>query len=50
MTISAPGLPLYDYTVLKSVRAVCPTCFADDPNFDPQHQKATSGYWIRDHA
>jgi uncharacterized radical SAM superfamily Fe-S cluster-containing enzyme len=29
------GLPLYDYTLLKSVRAVCPRCFADDPNFDP---------------
>lgn len=36
MTTSGPGLPVYDYTVLKSVRAVCPTCFADDPLFDPQ--------------
>ena len=37
MTISAPGLPLNDYTVFKSVRAVCPKCFADDPAFDPQY-------------
>ncbi len=27
---------LHDYTLLKSVRAVCPRCFADDPAFDPQ--------------
>ena len=32
---AAPGLALHDYTLLKSVRAVCPRCFADDPNFDP---------------
>lgn len=25
-----------DYTVLKSVRAVCPRCFAETPEFDPQ--------------
>jgi len=25
-----------DYTVLKSVRAVCPRCFAEEPNFDPE--------------
>jgi uncharacterized radical SAM superfamily Fe-S cluster-containing enzyme len=28
--------PLHDYTLLKSVRAVCPRCFAEDPGFDPQ--------------
>jgi len=27
---------LHDYILLKSVRAVCPRCFADDPNFDPE--------------
>ena len=27
---------LHDYVLLKSVRAVCPRCFADDPNFDPE--------------
>ncbi|MBV9439808.1 MAG: radical SAM protein, partial [Candidatus Eremiobacteraeota bacterium] len=27
---------LHDYTLLKSVRAVCPRCFGDDPAFDPQ--------------
>lgn len=31
------GLATNDYTVLKSVRAVCPRCFADDPDFDPQY-------------
>jgi uncharacterized radical SAM superfamily Fe-S cluster-containing enzyme len=30
------GLPLREYTLLKSVRAVCPRCFRDDPAFDPQ--------------
>lgn len=30
-------LPLRDYTILKSVRAVCPRCFAEDANFDPQY-------------
>ena len=25
-----------DYTILKSVRAVCPRCFANDPAFDPE--------------
>ncbi|MBV8689273.1 MAG: radical SAM protein [Candidatus Eremiobacteraeota bacterium] len=29
-------LETYDYTVLKSVRAVCPRCFADAPDFDPE--------------
>ena len=29
-------LPVYDYTILKSVRAVCPRCFASDPAFDPE--------------
>lgn len=29
-------LPLNDYTVLKSVRAVCPRCFAENPDFDPE--------------
>src|ERR1700688_2571939 len=37
MATSAPGLPVYDYTVLKSVRAVCPQCFAADLAFDPQY-------------
>jgi uncharacterized radical SAM superfamily Fe-S cluster-containing enzyme len=31
------GLLSNDYTVLKSVRAVCPRCFANDPDFDPQY-------------
>lgn len=30
-------LSAYDYTVLKSVRAVCPRCFAADPSFDPEY-------------
>ncbi len=30
------ALPVYDYTLLKSVRAVCPRCFAADPSFDPE--------------
>ncbi|MBV8365394.1 MAG: radical SAM protein [Candidatus Eremiobacteraeota bacterium] len=30
------ALAINDHTVLKSVRAVCPRCFADDPAFDPQ--------------
>ena len=34
MASSTP--PLHDYTLLKSVRAVCPRCFAEDPGFDPQ--------------
>ncbi len=25
-----------DYTILKSVRAVCPRCFAETPDFDPE--------------
>lgn len=29
-------LPVYDYTVLKSVRAVCPRCFSENPEFDPE--------------
>jgi uncharacterized radical SAM superfamily Fe-S cluster-containing enzyme len=28
--------PLHDYTLLKSVRAVCPRCFSENPDFDPQ--------------
>jgi 7,8-dihydro-6-hydroxymethylpterin dimethyltransferase len=28
---------LHDYTILKSVRAVCPRCFAADPAFDPEY-------------
>ena len=28
---------LNDYTLLKSVRAVCPRCFAGDPGFDPEY-------------
>ena len=35
--MAVAGLPIHDYTVLKSVRAVCPRCFADDPAFDPQY-------------
>ncbi|MGC1381210.1 MAG: radical SAM protein [Candidatus Baltobacteraceae bacterium] len=30
-------LPIYDYTVLKSVRAVCPRCFAENDAFDPEY-------------
>ena len=30
-------LPVYDYTILKSVRAVCPRCFAENPGFDPEY-------------
>lgn len=30
-------LPLRDYTILKSVRSVCPRCFAEDEQFDPQY-------------
>jgi hypothetical protein len=32
--VTAPGL--HDYTLLKSVRAVCPRCFAAEPDFDPE--------------
>lgn len=37
MTHASSALPLRDYTVLKSVRAVCPRCFAEDERFDPQY-------------
>jgi uncharacterized radical SAM superfamily Fe-S cluster-containing enzyme len=30
-------LPVYDYTVLKSVRAVCPRCFVENDAFDPEY-------------
>ncbi len=30
-------LPVFDYTILRSVRAVCPRCFAEDENFDPEY-------------
>jgi uncharacterized radical SAM superfamily Fe-S cluster-containing enzyme len=30
-------LDLFDYTVQKSVRAVCPRCFAENENFDPEY-------------
>jgi 7,8-dihydro-6-hydroxymethylpterin dimethyltransferase len=30
-------LPVHDYTVLKSVRAVCPRCFSETPGFDPEY-------------
>ncbi|MDE2482607.1 MAG: radical SAM protein [bacterium] len=30
-------LELYDYTIVKSVRALCPRCFANDPDFDPEY-------------
>jgi uncharacterized radical SAM superfamily Fe-S cluster-containing enzyme len=29
-------LSTHDYTLLKSVRAVCPRCFAETPDFDPE--------------
>ena len=29
-------LPLHDHTLLKSVRAVCPRCFSESENFDPE--------------
>lgn len=32
-----PELPVHDYTILKSVRAVCPKCFAGDDAFDPEY-------------
>jgi len=35
-TTSPTGLTTNDYTILKSVRAVCPRCFAEDPAFDPE--------------
>ncbi len=31
------ALSVCDYTVLKSVRAVCPRCFAENPAFDPEY-------------
>lgn len=30
------GLSVHDYTILKSVRAVCPRCFSETPDFDPE--------------
>jgi uncharacterized radical SAM superfamily Fe-S cluster-containing enzyme len=30
-------LSVYDYTVLKSVRAVCPRCFSENDAFDPEY-------------
>lgn len=30
-------LDVNDYTLLKSVRAVCPRCFAENENFDPEY-------------
>lgn len=30
-------LPVNSYTLLKSVRAVCPRCFGENENFDPQY-------------
>jgi uncharacterized radical SAM superfamily Fe-S cluster-containing enzyme len=30
-------LSVYDYTVLKSVRCVCPRCFAENSDFDPEY-------------
>lgn len=30
-------LRTFDYTIQKSVRAVCPRCFADNVNFDPEY-------------
>lgn len=37
MTQPSADLPLRDYSLLKSVRAVCPRCFAEDAHFDPQY-------------
>ncbi len=34
--VTAMALAVNDYTVLKSVRAVCPRCFAETPDFDPE--------------
>lgn len=31
------SLAVYDYTVLKSVRAVCPRCFSENDGFDPEY-------------
>jgi 7,8-dihydro-6-hydroxymethylpterin dimethyltransferase len=31
------ALTVHDYTILKSVRAVCPRCFAENDDFDPQY-------------
>jgi uncharacterized radical SAM superfamily Fe-S cluster-containing enzyme len=31
------SLAVNDYTILKSVRAVCPRCFAENADFDPQY-------------
>ncbi|HEY8312709.1 MAG TPA: radical SAM protein [Candidatus Baltobacteraceae bacterium] len=36
MAEPSTDLPVHDYTLLKSVRAVCPRCFAENPNFDPE--------------
>src|SRR3974377_372576 len=36
-SVMSPGLATNVYTILKSVRAVCPRCFAGDPDFDPQY-------------
>lgn len=36
MTVAGTIPGLHDYTLLKSVRAVCPRCFTDDPAFDPE--------------
>lgn len=36
MTSGANGLPVRDDTVLKSVRAICPRCFAENEHFDPE--------------
>jgi uncharacterized radical SAM superfamily Fe-S cluster-containing enzyme len=30
-------LPVHDYTILKSVRAVCPRCFSENDGFDPEY-------------
>jgi uncharacterized radical SAM superfamily Fe-S cluster-containing enzyme len=30
-------LPVHDYTILKSVRAVCPRCFSETTGFDPEY-------------
>jgi len=36
MAAEMTGLHTNDFTILKSVRAVCPRCFADDEQFDPE--------------
>jgi len=36
MSSTPAGLRTNDFTILKSVRAVCPRCFAENEHFDPE--------------